>query len=75
VGAFRNPEGARSLSERVGEAGWVSRVVRVPGTDLIRVRVGRFLQREGVESLKRELERAGFEATIVADAHLEERVG
>jgi hypothetical protein len=75
VGAFRNPEGARSLSERVREAGWVSRVVRVPGTDLLRVRVGRFLRRDGVEGLKRELERAGFEATIVADAHLEERIG
>ena len=75
VGAFRNLEGAVLLSERIRDAGYLPRLVRVPGTDLIRVRVGRFAERGGAESLKRELERAGFEATIVADAQSEERVG
>ncbi|MGW8266305.1 MAG: SPOR domain-containing protein [Longimicrobiales bacterium] len=75
VGAFRSLEGARSLSERVRDAGYFPRLVRVQGTDLFRVRVGRFEERGGAESLKRELERAGFEATIVTDAQSEERVG
>lgn len=75
VGAFRNLEGARSLSERIRDAGYSPRLVRIPGTDLFRVRVGRFEERERAESLKRELETAGFEATIVTDAQSEQRVG
>jgi len=75
VGAFRNLEGARSLSERIRDAGYSPRLVRIPGTDLFRVRVGRFEERERAESLKRELETAGFESTIVTDAQSEQRVG
>jgi len=75
VGAFRNLDGALSLAGRIRDAGYQPRVVRVPGRDLIRVRLGRFEDRAGAEELKRALERAGFEATIVVDADSEERVG
>ena len=75
VGAFRSLDGARSLAERIRNAGFQPRVVRVPGTDLVRVRVGRFEDRPGADRLKGELEQAGFEATIVTDARSEERVG
>ena len=75
MGAFRSLDGARSLAERVRASGYRPRVVRVRGNDLVRIRVGRFRSRDEVENLKRDLERAGFEATIVTDAQSEERVG
>jgi hypothetical protein len=50
-------------------------VVRVPGSDLVRVRIGRFTQREEAEDLARELRDLGFETTVISDAQLEEGVG
>jgi cell division protein FtsN len=74
AGAFRSLDGALSLAERLRDAGFDPRVVRVPEDPLIRVRLGRFQLREGAEGLKSELEGAGFEAAVVLDAGSEERI-
>ncbi len=74
VGAFRSMGGALSLSQRLRAAGEVPRLVKVPGSDLIRVRVGRFATREEAAVVIRELERRGFEATLSTDALGEEEI-
>jgi hypothetical protein len=75
MGAFRSLERARSLADQLREAGYRPRVVRTPGNDLARVRIGRFTSREGAEAQARGLEGLGFEVTLVTDAGSEERVG
>jgi hypothetical protein len=75
LGAFRSLERALSLAEEVREAGQDPRVVRTPGNELARVRVGRFPSREGAVQLARLLEGLGFEVTLATDAETEERIG
>jgi len=75
LGAFRSLESARTLAERLREAGYEARLVRTPGNDLARVRVGRFATRDPADALARELASQGFEVTLVTDARSEERVG
>lgn len=75
LGAFRNLAGARSLASALQGRGYEPRLVRLPGNDLIRVRVGRLGDRGEASNLKEELERAGFEAAVVSNAHTEEEVG
>ena len=75
MGAFRSLERARSLADQLRGAGYRPRVVRTPGNDLARVRIGRFTSREGAEAQARGLEGLGFEVTLVTDAGSEERVG
>jgi len=72
---FRSLERARSLADQLREAGFLPRLVRTPGNDLARVRIGRFISREGAEAQARGLEGLGFEVTLVTDAGSEERVG
>ncbi len=74
VGAFRNLEGARALARRLREAGYEPRLVRIPGSDLLRVRVGRFAQREEGVGVMRELRGRGFDATLATDAFAEMEV-
>ena len=74
-GAFQSLDRARQLADGLREAGYLPRVVRVPGSELVRVRVGRFRTRDEAEVLASELEGRGFDATIVRDAQLEEEVG
>jgi cell division protein FtsN len=75
LGAFRSLESALSLAEEVREAGQDPRVVRLPGNDLARVRVGRFPAREAAVQLSDLLERLGFEVTLATDAGSEEQIG
>ena len=75
LGAFRSLERARSLADQLREEGFHPRMVRTPGNDLARVRIGRFPVREPAESLARELESRGYEVTLVVDAGSEEQVG
>ena len=74
VGAFRNLDGARSFADDLREFGHLPRLVRLPVNDLIRVRVGRFSDRDEASRLQRELVGVGFEAVVVSDANLEEEV-
>lgn len=75
AGAFRNIDGARSLADDLRAIGHRPRLVRLPGNNLIRVRLGRFSERDEASRLQGELAGAGFEATIVSDAQSEEEVG
>lgn len=72
TGAFRQPAGAEQLIRRLREAGHDARAVRIPGSALVRVRVGRFADREATRGLVRELQGAGFEAMVVADVDREQ---
>jgi hypothetical protein len=75
LGAFRSLERALSVAQQVREAGHDPRVVRTPGNDLARVRVGRFPSRNGADQVARVLEALGFEVTLAMDAGSEERIG
>lgn len=75
LGAFRSLERARSLAGQLQKEGYAPRMVRTPGNDLARVRVGRYTDRDEAEAMARELEGLGFEVTLVTDAGSEERIG
>jgi hypothetical protein len=75
LGAFRSLERALSLAQEVRDAGQTPRIVRTPGNDLARVRVGQFSSREAALQLARRLESQGFEVTLATDAASEERIG
>ncbi len=74
AGAFRSLERARRLERRLRAAGFEPRLVRVPGSPLVRVRVGRFPTRAAATEVLAALRAAGFEATVVMDAAKEEIV-
>ena len=75
LGAFRSLDRALALADQAEAAGFRPRVVRTPGNDLARVRVGRFLSRAEVDGLAATLRQRGFELTIATDAGAEERIG
>ncbi|MGM0668431.1 MAG: SPOR domain-containing protein [Gemmatimonadota bacterium] len=75
LGAFRNPAGARRLLEDLRHSGHLARLVRLPGSPLIRVRLGYFQDRQEARDLQQELDREGWDSTIVSDVHTEEKVG
>ena len=72
VGAFENEERARSLLAAVNASGFRARIVRVPGSALVRVRIGTFLDRTGAAELMVRVRRRGHEATIAVDVAEEE---
>lgn len=75
VGAFRSLDRALLLAVQLREAGHSARIVRTPGLDLARVRVGRFTDRGGAEALARTLTEEGWEVTLATDAGREEVIG
>ncbi len=75
LGAFRSLGLAGSLANELRALGYEPRVVRTPGNELARVRIGRFGSRDGAEAFARELEGKGFDVTLVFDAGSEEPVG
>lgn len=68
TGAFRYREGADALSARLREAGFQPRAVMVPGSTLLRIRVGRFETAREANALLARIRGAGFDAVIVRDA-------
>ena len=72
VGAFESEERARSLLASVSASGFRARIVRVTGSELVRVRVGSFLDRTGAVELMDRVRRRGHEATIAVDVADEE---
>ncbi len=70
-GAFRQASGAEALAERLGKAGYDARIIRVPGSGLLRVRTGRFPDSAAAQALSRRLQAAGFPAVVVGDADKE----
>lgn len=74
LGAFSTLERAHELAARGRTAGLDVRVVRVAGSPLVRVRVGRFATQDAAAAARGEIVRKGFEAAVVSDAAAEERI-
>lgn len=74
VGAFESEERARDLLAAVNASGFRARIVRVPESPLVRVRIGAFSDRSGAAELMDQVRRRGHEATIAADVPDEEPV-
>lgn len=72
LGAFSSERRARRLWERARSVELDPRLVRIPESGLIRVRVGRFADSPGAEEVLHRVRDLGFEATIVTDALKEE---
>lgn len=73
LGAFSSEERAGELVRAIRAEGFDdARMVRLGGGRLVRVRAGRFSDREDAEALRDRLRDAGFEAVVVTDADAEE---
>jgi hypothetical protein len=75
LGAFRSLDRAIALAAQLRDLGYQPRVVRTPGNDLAKVRIGRFPGRDRAETLARELEARDLVVSLVTDAGDEEPVG
>ena len=75
VGAFRELTGARGVMIELQRAGFSDvRLVRVPGNNLIRVRIGRFENRAAASATLARLAANDISAVLVTDADTETRV-
>lgn len=74
LGAFQSVERATILRGQIEGAGFRARLVRVPGSDLVRVRVGRWTNDDDANGVLDEVRAAGFEAIRVRDATEETEV-
>lgn len=74
LGAFSDEARAQALADRLQAAGYEARLVRVPTSQLVRVRTGHFSERDAAVRIMLEVRVAGFEATLVSDASREEDV-
>lgn len=66
-GAYRSAGAAAALARRLDAAGFDARLVRVSGSELVRVRVGRFASVAEASAVRARLAAAGFEAVVVGD--------
>lgn len=71
TGAFRQRAGANALMERLRGAGYSPRLVLVPRSDLMRVRIGQFTTSGEARDLLTRLRNEGFDAVVVRDADQE----
>jgi cell division septation protein DedD len=71
VGAFRQQQSVDDAVARLRRAGYEPRVAMVPGSSLIRVRVGRFATQADAARQVARLKGNGFDAVVVNDAHQE----
>jgi tetratricopeptide (TPR) repeat protein len=71
AGAFRQQPGVDALTARLRRAGHEPRTVRVPASDLTRVRIGRFESQAEAARLLARLRAQGFDVIIVTDADQE----
>ncbi len=74
LGAFQSMARARVVEERAREAGLRPRLVTVEGSDLIRIRVGRFGTSEEASGEMNRIRDLGFDATLTDDAGREASV-
>ena len=74
VGAFESEERATSLLTAMNASGFRARIVRVPGSALVHVRIGTFFDRTGAAELMVRVRRRGHEATIAVDVADEEPI-
>jgi hypothetical protein len=71
VGAYRQQQSVDDIVTRLRRAGYEPRVALVPGSSLIRVRVGRFAAAGDASRLVARLKASGFDAVVVGDSHQE----
>lgn len=71
TGAFRQRATANALMDRLRRAGHSARLVLVPDSDLLRVRVGRYPTSSSASEMVRRLKGAGFDAVVARDASRE----
>lgn len=74
LGAFSSEARARTLERKARDAGFEARLVRLPGSRLVRVRVGRFDSTSAAAEVSKRLETRGFTAAVVTDADREEPI-
>lgn len=74
LGAFASEARARNVQRRAKAAGFDSRLIRVPGNRLIRVRVGRLGSVSAAREMSARLHKLGFKTAIVSDANQEEPI-
>jgi cell division septation protein DedD len=74
LGAFSMMAGARSILRRARSAGLDARLVRTEGSELIRVRVGRYSDAAAASRARAEVRSMGLEAIVVEDADRESPV-
>lgn len=75
LGAFGSRERALALVAQAREAGLDVRLVTMPGSDLIRVRVGRFADPEAARPVYERVVDRGFEAAVIPGASREAPAG
>lgn len=75
LGAFSTVERARDLAARAEAAGFETRLVRIPGSDLVRLRVGKYEDAAGAEAAYDRVVAAGFDAAVVQDVSSEVPIG
>lgn len=71
VGAYRQQQSVDEIVTRLRRAGYEPRVALVPGSSLLRVRVGRFGAAGEASRLVARLKASGFDAVVVGDGHQE----
>lgn len=75
LGAFSSEERARSVLDAARNEGFDGlRLVRTPESELVRVRAGRFPDRDAADALRTRLRERGFDAVVVTDASRERTV-
>lgn len=75
LGAFSERARADELAARLREAGFEPRIVVVEGSELVRVRAGRFPDAQGATRAYDRARAAGFDAMVVTDAARERPAG
>jgi cell division septation protein DedD len=71
TGAYRQQQSVDDIVARLRRAGYEPRVALVPGSALVRVRVGRFNTAADAARMVARLQGNGFDAVVVNDAHQE----
>ena len=74
LGAFSGVTRARRIADRAEAEGLSVRMVRVPGSELIRVRIGRFENQDDALEAMRRVKADGFDVALVTDAAQEEPI-
>jgi len=75
LGAFAQRDRAEALRIKAADAGFEARLATVPGSDLVRVRVGRFDSGEDARAILDRVRDRGFAAMLVRDAGRERPPG
>ena len=71
VGAFASSDRARTLADQIREEGFETRIVQIPESRWIRVRVGRFQTQAQARELITRLSSLGFDAVLASDVDKE----